>query len=685
MTNSSKPLSKFFQGKINEHCPTVKLLPFFKGKSKGQEKPAERVPNVYRIHYHLEKQKFLYDSVCNSVYSYTGSSWTGIKRHLEGPAHQKKLAECHNDENDIIVLEEVQSNQTDTVSKRIKPSKEDQKNCGQILIEGLIASEKVAPFTLDQPAFRKTFADAFNALGVDVDINLVLPSRKQTMRIVTNSAQEHRERTISDIKNAISKDPQVKFTLLHDDGTLRNGDRENVRTFSIVWISKDGVINKRYLKSVSAVKKDAASIRKSILEIASEFGIENKYMFLTDAASVNQSVARDLNIALAICGPHTLHNTFKNGLKELEAEEIAFKQFFGDVKKIFEKGSRRHLNHKMVSEPDWIKLKDYGETRWCSMIDCLQALNHNWDLLADPSIALVNNHSRSMIEEFYNMLLPFKYAIVSMEATNISSGHLVALELQRLLVIYINYSVDKSKPILLQKLAKKFILQIENYMDGVSERRITKRICKTRLLQTAFFLPSGYLEAFQVTVDDKEKQASIDLRYERLKSELKEILLTYQNTTPVTEKRSSFGDTALGSEIRQFAMLAAKYHDASEKLPPVLEEFKSNSLAKKDANLLFWNSEYCKQYLPHLRAIIMPIMAISASTSTVEGTFSFANHMRTSIRSRLMTETLDKFLTCLYARLNKHSVDKNQITPVTVTATAPSSVATSDIVHLGNF
>ena len=366
---------------------------------------------------------------------------------------------------------------------------------------------------------------------------------------------------------------------------------------------------------------------------------------------------------------------------------MAFKHFFGDIKKIFEKGSRRHLNHKMLSEPDWIKLKDYADTRWCSMIDCLQALNNNYDLLLDPSISLVNNHSRSLIEEFYNMLLPFKYAIVSMEATKISSGHLVALELQRLLVIYINYSVDKSKPNLLQKLAMKFVKQIEQYMDGVNEKRITKRICKTRLLQTAFYIPSGYLEEFQVTVDDKEKQASIDLRYQRLKSELEEILLTYRKTTPATEKRSSFGDTALGSEIRQFAMLAAKYHDATEKLPPVLEDFKANSLAKKDANLLFWNSEYCEQYLPHLRAIIMPIMAISASTSTVEGTFSFANHMRTSIRSRLMTETLDKFLTCLYARLNKQSADKNKEKPsVTITATsAPSSVASSDFVHLGNF
>ena len=245
--------------------------------------------------------------------------------------------------------------------------------------------------------------------------------------------------------------------------------------------------------------------------------------------------------------------------------------------------------------------------------------------------------------------------------------------------------MDKSKPALLKKLATKFVIQIEQYMDGVGARRITKRICKVRLLQTAFYLPSGYLEAFQVKVDDEEKQGSVDLRYHQMKNELKEILLSYQNTTPATEKRSSFGDTALGSEIRQFAMLAAKYHDGTEKLPPVIEEFKSNSLAKKDANLLFWNSEYCQQYLPNLRAIIVPLMSISASTSTVEGTFSFANHMRTPIRSRLMTTTLDKFLTCLYARFNKQSVDKNiQIPTVTTTAsTAPSTA--SDFVHLGTF
>ena len=159
-------------------------------------------------------------------------------------------------------------------------------------------------------------------------------------------------------------------------------------------------------------------------------------------------------------------------------------------------------------------------------------------------------------------------------------------------------------------------------------------------------------------------------------------------------------------------MLAAKYHN-NEQLPTVVSQFKKDSMEKKDANLLFWNSNYATEFLPKLRAIVQPLMAISASTATVEGTFSFANHMRTSTRSRLQTTTLDKYLTCRYARLNSQprkqlpsyisssSVNTNQPERQTSESNVvgeptsapfdyvfqppcPSSASTSEFVHLLN-
>ena len=96
-------------------------------------------------------------------------------------------------------------------------------------------------------------------------------------------------------------------------------------------------------------------------------------------------------------------------------------------------------------------------------------------------------------------------------------------------------------------------------------------------------------------------------------------------------------------------MLAAKYNDTSDQVSPPIVQFKESERNKEDANLQFWNSDFTKSVLPNLRKIIIPLLAVSASTSSVEGTFSFANHIRTPTRSKLNTATLDNYLTCLYS------------------------------------
>ena len=696
-------LKKLFQDLINEHCPTIHLEPYYH-KTKDDKK-VKRVPNIYRINYLLEKQRFLWDKVCNSIFTYSKSSWSGMKRHLDSQAHRTAALQHAENEDNQIVMEEIPE-----IAPKFKPNGEQWSNFHDKMVGGLLATGKVAPYLFDQPDFRMAFVEGIEALGVDTDIKNVLPSRRKAMRKVDESAEQQRLQTKQDIADAIQADPSIQFSFLHDDGTLKNGMKENLRTFSVVWIDKNGMIQRRYLKSISAVSKATDSLKNSIIEVATEFGIDGRYIFLADGAMVNQSVARQLNVNLTICGPHTIHNSFRNSVENMASEEQAFQNFFGDIKQIQAKAARKHLNHKNVADPNWRKLKGYVETRWCSMIDCLDALLHNWELLVNEAIPVIQNHSRQLVEEFHSMLLPLKSSIISMEATKMTSGHLVAMELQCLLVYYINFSVDKSKPLMLQQLANKFVIQLEQYMDGVPSKRITKRICKIRLLQTAFYLPSGYLSSFDVTVDDIDKQESINTRYQRLQTELNEILLSYQ-TNETAQRRNSFGDTELGIEIKQFSMLATKYHENNDQLPAVVNQFKKDSLEKKDANLLFWNSDYATEYLPKLRAIIRPLLAISASTATVEGTFSFANHMRTSTRSRLETTTLDKFLTCRYARLNSQprrqlpstisssSVNTNQperqttesftapepqSAPLTYAfpPPCPSSASTSSFVHL---
>ena len=636
-------LKKFFMKRMNQECTTVALEPFY--TTDKETKISKRHYNIYRIHFHGKPRDFLWDKVCKSLFTYSGSSWTGLKRHMNSEAHKKMVSESAEDETNEFILQEV----AQTVCKT-KPSPEKVHQWQSIIIKGLFGTGKLAPTAVEQPLLRKTLSLGLGAFGLDVDPTEVLPSRSTATRMIDTEAFDQRQKTKNDIKEAISANPEVKFVLLHDDGTLKNGNCENLRTFTCTWIGQDGCIQRRYLRSSSAVNKDAPAIKKSVLEVAKEFNIDKKYIFLTDAARVNLAVAEQLDIDLVICGSHTMHNACNKGIMAMINEEEAFKKFFGDIKQLLGKVSRKHLNHRMMNQEGWRKMNSYVETRWCSLIDCLFTIHHNWDYLTGQSLALIDNYSREYLEKFYQMLLPFKHAITSMEQTKKTSGHIVAIKMNELLIFYINFSVEPSNPADLKHLASHFVTQLEKYMDGVVYPFRQKRICQIRLLQCAFYLPSGFLNCFNVQVADSKKQDSIHLRYLQLKEELNKIIEQHKSLDESNQsRRSSFGDTDLDCEIRQFSMLAAKYNDTSDQVSPPIVQFKESERNKEDANLQFWNSDFTKSVLPNLRKIIIPLLAVSASTSSVEGTFSFANHIRTPTRSKLNTATLDNYLTCLYS------------------------------------
>ena len=635
-------IKKFYQKRLDQSCTTIALEPFF--VTDKTTKVRQRVHHVSRIMFHGKMRNFLWDDVCKTVYSFNGSSSTFMKKHIQSETHQRNITNLQQNQPDEIELEESPPN----LSRMHIATAEQWLKFRLIMAQGLLGTGKIAPAALEKPLLRETFSRALLAIDVANDPKDVLPSKTSAVRMIQTEAYDRTMKTKEEIKTAIAENPGIKFTLLHDDGTLRNGNNENLRTFSVVWISNDGIVNRRYLKSIAATEKDAASMKNTILKVIDEFHIKERYLFLTDGATTNISVASQLDAEIAVCGPHTLHRAFQNGLDQLAAEETVFRMFFRDIKSALAKSSRKHLNHQMLSEPGWKKMKSYVETRWCSLIDCLDSLLHNWEFLRGQAVALVDNHSRQFIEEFHHMTLPFKISIKEMETTKRTSGHMVAIELNQLLIFYINYSSDESKPSILQKLATKFVYQIECYMDGVSYPHRRKRICSIRLMQTAFYLPAEYLNCFNVKIGNEEMQIKIEQRYERLQKELKELLEQHQSADSSTQsRRSSMGDTELGLEIRQFSMLASKYHTSD--VPPIIQKFKSDEHNRLDANLNFWNSDYAKENLPHLRDIIFPLLSTSASTSLVEGTFSFANHIRTSTRSKLNTTTLNNYLTLLYA------------------------------------
>ena len=121
------------------------------------------------------------------------------------------------------------------------PTSEQWQQFKLIMVQGLFGTGKIAPTALDKPLLRETISKALLAIDVANDPNNVLPSTTAAVRMVQTAAYDQSMKTKNEIKAAIADNPDIKFTLLHDDGTLRNGNNENMRTFSVVWVSKEGV------------------------------------------------------------------------------------------------------------------------------------------------------------------------------------------------------------------------------------------------------------------------------------------------------------------------------------------------------------------------------------------------------------------------------------------------------------
>ena len=469
----------------------------------------------------------------------------------------------------------------------------------------------------------------------------------------------------------------LRFTIQFDDGLIKTGNKENVRALTAGWFDEIDGLQRRFLQISEEFNKNADSLRKTIKEATAKYRIPDDYILLSDAASSNMAISRNSDREHTTCGDHCDHNAFKNGCNKCAERNASFKEFLKLIEQTLEKSSRIHLNHLMIHNENWRKLKQACQTRWCSLIDAVESILRVWDILAVdprakdlPLFKKVNGQpiiTKNLLEEFFNMIEPFRRSIKKQEGYKQSSGQYVAIELQNLLIYYINFNADSSNSTMLRELAREFTKQIEEYFDGVKDGRHKKmkRIDSIRLLQAAFYIPTNMLQIFKSTkIKDENKKPSVDRRYERMETELRVLIEYYEEDFHPNLNSSNstfnqhFGKKPLETEVFLFTNIAEKYaRNKQDDWPPYLIEFQQNLDKKLDAHSIFWNSNYAKETLPLLRKIIVPLLPVSASTSMVESTFSHVNQIRTAKRSRLLTSNIDSFLVCHYARLLTSRLD----------------------------
>ena len=442
---------------------------------------------------------------------------------------------------------------------------------------------------------------------------------------------------------------------------------------TVGWFDEIDGIQRRFLQLSEEFNKNSKSLKKTIEETAKKYKVPDDYILLSDAAKSNMAISKDSDREHTTCGDHTDHNAFKNGCKKCSDANASFKEFLKLIEQTLDKSSRFHLNHLMIHNENWRKLKQTCSTRWCSLIDAVESLLRVWDILeVDPKaknlplFTKVNGQpiiTKHLLEQFYAMIEPFRRSIKIKEGYKKSSGHLVAIELQKLLVFYINYNADESNPTMLRELARHFTKQLEEYFDGVKDGSHSKmkRIDSIRLLQAAFFIPTNMLQSFRSTdIKDENKKLSVDQRYQRMETELRVLIEYYEDngdlhSNPNTSNSTfnqHFGRKPLETEVFLFSKIAENFAcNKQEQWPPYLVEFKENLDKNLDAHALFWNCSYAKETLPLLRKIIVPLLPVSASTAMIESTFSHVNQIRTAKRSRLSICNVDHFLVCHYARV----------------------------------
>jgi len=446
---------------------------------------------------------------------------------------------------------------------------------------------------------------------------------------------------------------------------------------TVGWFDEIDGLQRRFLQLTEEFKKNTNALKKTIEEAALVHKIPDDYILLSDAAASNMAISKDTDREHTTCGDHCCHNAFKNGCKKCADQNASFKEFLKLIESTLDKSSRLHLNHLMINNENWRKLRQTCSTRWGSLIDAVESILRVWDILeADqraknlPIFKKVNGQpiiTKTLLEEFFQMIEPFRRAIKIQEGYRKSSGHLFAIELHNLIVFYINFNADLRNSTMLRELAREFTKQLEDYFDGVKDGNHSKmkRIDSVRLLQAAFYIPTNMLQTFKSTkIQDENKRPSVDRRYQRMETELRVLIDHYEDdlNRDLNSSNSAFnqhfGKKPLETEVFLFTNIAEKFsRKKKDDWPPYLIEFQQNLDNNLDAHAIFWNSNYAKETLPLLRKIIVPLLPVSASTSMVEATFSQVNQIRTAKRSRLLISNIDHFLVCHYARVLTNRLD----------------------------
>ena len=641
----------FFMQKIEMNSPTIALTQL-------QHKERDQ-PGFFRIEYRSKKQDFIYCKPCHKLLAYTKSNSKSLFAHISSQQHQTGSISMPSPRD-----ENVQESELKEISK------EQLQQIRHIIGENYVP--KHSSYYLETREFNDPMERIIQVLGFKMPANQSLTGSRYTLhRLANQKAEKIKEAVKEEIKQA--QEDGAVFVILTDDGSLNNGTRENMRTWSCQWTNKQGVLCRRYLTSTDEEDKTAESIKESLDQVRHEFGIGNNYSLCTDGASSNVKLARldgenGQPRQLNLCSPHGVNNAADCASKTTENQEKNFKTLNREIRNFLSTASRKKYNQLFMHSEGWVKIKGLADTRWDSLCLSMESIVKNYDILKDANInhALIKNYSKEFLQEYLDLIKPMKSANKDLQNLLKTSGHLVATNFHNLWVNYMNYSVDTSKPPMLKLYARNLADEMNQRIEiprnepesTRSARKKRNRVNRDRVLQSAFYIENGFLTAFKASAKNYEHQQLINARVDSYEKMIKDWAKEKSSESEVSGTANFNGSqTVLEFEIMQFINLSTRYVNEKNRmnLPHCLRDFESDLNTNLDANARFWHSEYAKEHLPNLQKEILKLLAIPASTSMVEGTFSFANQIRTPKRSRLNTKNLDAYLTLSYCRLlNPH-------------------------------
>ena len=594
----------------------------------------------YRLEYRQLKTHFIYCMPCDKMLNFTHSNNRGLRSHQSSQEHEKNGSP---DLPEPVLNIEGNSRQT-----RRELSKEEISDMRQII--AVCFAGKLSPYYLESEGFNNAMKQILAVADVYLPADQSLTGSRQTLnRMVKEKALQITSQTINDI--AIANQQNCHLVITNDDGQLTNGNRENLRTYQVQYMNSEGVLTRRYLTSFDAIEKSAAALQRSLDRVKAQFK-PGSYSLCTDGASANLAMARiDGNTKINLCAPHGINNAATMATEETEAQDSEFKEFNKVVRSFLEKSTRCKFNQRFLNYDGWIKLKSLANTRWDSFCISLESILHNFDILKEAQInhALINNYSKSILQQYHDLILPMRHINQEMQLTSQTSGHLVAPSYHKLLTHFAGFAHDSSNAYMLRRFANNLANNINSRMEDGGRK--PNRVNLDRVLQAAFYPGSGYLAVFDARVENQELRTHMNDRVKRYEEEIKNWARAKSNESSLAESEAfDVSNTPLEFEIIQYINLARTYYNGDKsKFPQILLDFDDDIANKRDANARFWNSTYCKQFLPHLQSEIWKILPIPASTATVESSFSIANQLRSAKRSRLATENLNLFLTCHYS------------------------------------